>query len=337
MLQSGRHDRRSGRAAGFDLSLRVEKPPHAPRKVLSARLRRDASPLHVAKSFGNGRISLLDPVDGHRHHERGALGSEARALGRQSPFQAEIPFGPSLRVHRDDGNEKRAVAYLLPNGPVPRVPAAQLALIEPDLDTGSAQGLADVLRRRGVLPGTAHEYRARRLGQRPTPDPLVAGTLKRPLDRSTYSRVIGREFPSARRLRFVAAAKFFPSGGVMADPLTQLIARRDLSHPLRDGCIRFLHSAGPEAIDENSGSIARRRSLVDALDVDGGSGLVTRGFPGTQSTVSTRYGLQRSAALSRGRSRTRLSQRARTTCGCATISPCAFRSSVALALTLLTP
>ena len=49
---------------------------------------------------------------------------------------------------------------LVPDLLIPRVPTPQLALIEKDLDTGSAKRFANPLRRRRILGGVAEEYRA---------------------------------------------------------------------------------------------------------------------------------------------------------------------------------
>jgi hypothetical protein len=73
------------------------------------------------------------------------------ALIRKIPLEPEIAFLPRDRVGRNDRNEERAVVYLVPDLLIPRVPAPQLALIEKDLDTGSAECLANLLRSLRIL------------------------------------------------------------------------------------------------------------------------------------------------------------------------------------------
>jgi hypothetical protein len=57
-----------------------------------------------------------------------------RALLGNAPLEPEIAFRTRRGVRRDDRDEQRAVADLLADLQVPGVPAAQLALIKPDLD-----------------------------------------------------------------------------------------------------------------------------------------------------------------------------------------------------------
>jgi len=57
----------------------------------------------------------------------------------------EIAFVPRGRVRRNDGDEERAVVDLAPDPLIPEIPAAQLALIEKDLDAGRTQCLANLL------------------------------------------------------------------------------------------------------------------------------------------------------------------------------------------------
>jgi hypothetical protein len=54
-----------------------------------------------------------------------------------------------------DGNKERAVVDLATDFLTPRVPAAQLALVEPDLYSGRLESVADPLRRLSVLRGVA--------------------------------------------------------------------------------------------------------------------------------------------------------------------------------------
>ena len=87
----------------------------------------------------------------------GIVGHQVGAIDGQLPFQPEVALAARLGVRGDDGNEQGAVVDLLADRVVPRVPAAQLALVEPDLDPGAAQRLADPPRGLGILRGIAQE------------------------------------------------------------------------------------------------------------------------------------------------------------------------------------
>jgi hypothetical protein len=80
------------------------------------------------------------------------------AIHRQLPFQAEVAFGARVGVRGDDRHEQAAVMDLLADLVIPDIPAAQLALVEPHLDPGSPQRLADTPRRLGILRGIAQEH-----------------------------------------------------------------------------------------------------------------------------------------------------------------------------------
>ena len=66
-----------------------------------------------------------------------------RAINSELPFEPEIPFRSLVSVFRDDGKEERARLDLLADRLIPRITAAQLALVEPDFDARCAQGLAN--------------------------------------------------------------------------------------------------------------------------------------------------------------------------------------------------
>jgi hypothetical protein len=85
------------------------------------------------------------------------------------PFAAKIAFEALLRVVGDNWNEEDAVLDLVPDLLIPRVPAAQLALVEKHLDAGRTQRLANPLGRVRILRGVAQEYRVRWLSHRRSP------------------------------------------------------------------------------------------------------------------------------------------------------------------------
>ena len=85
---------------------------------------------------------------------------------REIPFQPEIAFVPRGRVRGNDGNKECTVLNFAPDFLIPRIPTTQLALIEPDLDAGRAQRLANLQRRVGILRGVTEEHSARMLRQK---------------------------------------------------------------------------------------------------------------------------------------------------------------------------
>jgi hypothetical protein len=81
-----------------------------------------------------------------------------RTVYGQLPFESEVAFRSTVRVSRDDRDEQGAVVDLLPYLPVPHIPTAQLALIEPDLNAGGPERLADAPSELRILGGVAKEY-----------------------------------------------------------------------------------------------------------------------------------------------------------------------------------
>ena len=67
------------------------------------------------------------------------------------PFEPKVALRARLSMGRNDGDKERAVVDLLADLPVPSISAPQFALVEPDLDVGGPQRIANALSRRGVL------------------------------------------------------------------------------------------------------------------------------------------------------------------------------------------
>jgi hypothetical protein len=67
------------------------------------------------------------------------------AINRQLPFETEEPFTAIMRGTRDDREEQGAALDLLADQLIPGVPAPQLALVEPNLDSAGSQCLANPL------------------------------------------------------------------------------------------------------------------------------------------------------------------------------------------------
>jgi len=81
------------------------------------------------------------------------------ALVGEPPFEAEVALPALGGVLGDDRHEQRAIADLLADLLVPHITAAQLALIEPYLDTGASQRLTDTPGGLRILRRVAEEYR----------------------------------------------------------------------------------------------------------------------------------------------------------------------------------
>jgi hypothetical protein len=66
----------------------------------------------------------------------------------------------------------------------------------------------------------------------------------------------------------VAAAKFLPAGGIVAEPFPQRGAGRDVLDPLIDGSVHFPDAARPQPVDQYAGAIIGSRGLVGSLELD---------------------------------------------------------------------
>jgi hypothetical protein len=66
----------------------------------------------------------------------------------------------------------------------------------------------------------------------------------------------------------VAASELREAAGLVAEPLSELTARRKVLRPLIELGLPFGDTAWPEAIDENAVSVPCRRGLVGPLQAD---------------------------------------------------------------------
>jgi hypothetical protein len=123
-------------------------------------------PLQFPELFRDRRISFGGTVDDDWNEECPVFSHVPGAFDRQSPFTTEVALEPLVRMLRDDRNEQRTVVDLLADGSVPSLATSQLALVEPDLDTGRPECLADALGRFPVLRGVTQEYSMQRLSHR---------------------------------------------------------------------------------------------------------------------------------------------------------------------------
>src|SRR5690606_33144051 len=70
------------------------------------------------------------------------------------------------------------------------------------------------------------------------------------------------------QLGAVSLPELFPALDAMAEPLTQLGARRHVLHPRVGREVFLLHAARPESLDEKSPAIRARGRVVSALDAN---------------------------------------------------------------------
>src|SRR5262245_30456339 len=66
----------------------------------------------------------------------------------------------------------------------------------------------------------------------------------------------------------IAAAEFIPTARIMAKPLAEFGARRDVLHPLINSYSLLRESAWPQPINENPHAVFRRRQLIRTLELD---------------------------------------------------------------------
>ena len=135
--------------------------------------------MHRAKGLRDLGLLVVRVVDDDRHDERLTVRHVVRAIDRKLPFTPEVALQPRLRRARDDRHEQRAIVDVPPDLPVPGIAAPQLALVEPDLDAGGPERVANVPRGLRILRGVAQEYGLRGLGHRPA---LVSAKLVKPFE-----------------------------------------------------------------------------------------------------------------------------------------------------------
>src|SRR5579872_639572 len=130
------------------------------RGILAAR---EARPLHALKGFRDIGRRFRCLVQRHRHNERLVARNHLRTRISERPFEPEIAFCPGGGVCRYQRYEEGAVANFLADVLVPGVSATKLATIEPDLDAGSAQGIAKAMSSLRILRRVAQEHRSGRI------------------------------------------------------------------------------------------------------------------------------------------------------------------------------
>jgi hypothetical protein len=111
--------------------------------------------LHLPKPLRHPFIIIARVIDDDRQQE-GQVGlHEVTAINRQLPFGTEVALTAIVRGVRDDRQEQGAGLDLLADRLVPRIPAPQFALVEPDFNASSAERLANPLGRLRILRGIA--------------------------------------------------------------------------------------------------------------------------------------------------------------------------------------
>jgi hypothetical protein len=97
-------------------------------------------------------------VNHYRQQEQTIVGHQVRAFDREFPFQTEVALATGVGVCRDKGDEQCTIPNLPAKRHIPRIAAAKLALVEPDLDASGTQRIANMLCRFRILGRVAQEY-----------------------------------------------------------------------------------------------------------------------------------------------------------------------------------
>ena len=114
-------------------------------------------PLHTAKFLRHPGPGFHGVIDRDRQQEGSVVGHVLRALDREPPLATKIALIAGIAVRGHDCDEQCAVVNLFSDLAIPGIAATQLALVEPDLDTGGPEGHTDPLGRRGILGGVAEK------------------------------------------------------------------------------------------------------------------------------------------------------------------------------------
>jgi hypothetical protein len=107
--------------------------------------------LHGLERIRHKGFPVAGAVNNDRYQEGLLVGHVMGAFDGEVPLVPKIALEAFLGVPGDQRNKERALVDLVPDLPIPRVSAPQLALIEKDLDAGRTQGLADLLGRLCIL------------------------------------------------------------------------------------------------------------------------------------------------------------------------------------------
>src|SRR5262245_37179281 len=106
---------------------------------------RQTSPMNLTDSLRHFLVILPRIVNDDGDEEGASGADQVRSIHCQSPLEPEIALSALMRVARDHRNEEGASPDLPADRLIPRIPPAQLALVEPHLDPGRAQSLSDAL------------------------------------------------------------------------------------------------------------------------------------------------------------------------------------------------
>ena len=112
---------------------------------------RQTRPLHLAEAVRYVRARVARVIDDDRNQKGYALGHVTSAFDRQPPLAAEVALMTSVRVGGDDRYEEGAIVDLLANRAIPGIPAAKLALVEPDFYACDSKRIGNAFRRFGIL------------------------------------------------------------------------------------------------------------------------------------------------------------------------------------------
>src|SRR5580700_7069002 len=123
----------------------------------------EACPLHCPKRLRHLGPLVVRVIDDHRHEKRLTLRHVVGAIDRKFPLTPEVTFQALLRSSRNDWNEQSTILDVLSDLAVPGIAASQLALVEPNLDAGGSECVANMPRGLPILRGIAQEYGLRGL------------------------------------------------------------------------------------------------------------------------------------------------------------------------------
>jgi len=105
----------------------------------------------VPERVRDNGLLIAGTVNNDWHEECLLLGHVVCTFDGELPFVSKVTLKTLLGVLGDNRNKEDAVVDLMLDLLVPGIPASQLALIEKDLDTGSAKCLANPLRSLRIL------------------------------------------------------------------------------------------------------------------------------------------------------------------------------------------
>jgi hypothetical protein len=118
---------------------------------------RQSDPLRAPERIGNGSFAFGGLIDDDGQEKWRIVRHVVNAFDGKVPFPAKVALPSALGIGRDNGEEQDTALDLLANARVPVFAAPKFALVEPNFDAKSTQGIGNALRSRDVLAGIAQE------------------------------------------------------------------------------------------------------------------------------------------------------------------------------------